>query len=97
MLPSHVHLPCVLSAQITHLSPQYVVETRFVGERELGTSHTEIVDVKERIVEVAQPGPACPANTGEAGILYWRGVYSRTNTVWQKGQVCSSTSAPVGS
>jgi hypothetical protein len=44
---------------------QYVVETRFVGERELGTSHAEIVDVKERIVEVAQPGPTCPANTGE--------------------------------
>lgn len=44
---------------------QYVVETRYVGERELGTSHTEVVDVKERIVEVAQPGPTCPANTGQ--------------------------------
>lgn len=44
---------------------QYVVEIRFVGERELGTSHTEIVDVKKCVVEVAQPGPTCPASTGE--------------------------------
>lgn len=52
---------------------QYVVETRFVGERELGTGHAEIVDVKERIVEVAQPGPTCPANTG---MLYCKKVSS---------------------
>jgi hypothetical protein len=61
-------LPCraTLSCRVLHSLLQYVVETRFVGERELGVSHTEIVAVKERVVEVAQPGPACPANAGEA-------------------------------
>jgi len=44
---------------------QYVVETRFVGEREVaGAGAGEIVDVKERVVEVAEPGPRCPANAG---------------------------------
>lgn len=56
---------CVLCRNVACCaSLQYVVETRFVGERELGTGHTEIVDVKERVGEVAQPGPTCPANTG---------------------------------
>ncbi len=44
---------------------QYVVETRFVGEKEMGFAGGEIVDVKERVVDVAAPGPTCPANTGE--------------------------------
>ncbi len=43
---------------------QYVVETRFVGEREHGVAGAEIVDVKDRVVEVAEPGPTCPVNTG---------------------------------
>lgn len=44
---------------------QYVVETRFVGEREHGVAGAEIVDVKDRVVDVAAPGPACPANAGQ--------------------------------
>jgi hypothetical protein len=43
---------------------QYVVETRFVGEVEHGVAGAEIVDVKDRVVDVAAPGPACPANAG---------------------------------
>lgn len=49
---------------------QYVVETRFVGEREQGVAGADIVDVKERVVDVAAPGPTCPVNTGE--IHTWR-------------------------
>ncbi len=45
---------------------QYVVETRFVGEKEMGVAGAEIVDVKDRVVDVAAPGPTCPANTGKA-------------------------------
>jgi hypothetical protein len=43
---------------------QYVVETRFVGEKEMGVAGAEIVDVKDRVVDVAAPGPTCPVNTG---------------------------------
>lgn len=43
---------------------QYVVETRFVGEKEQGVAGAEIVGVKERIVDQAAPGPACLANAG---------------------------------
>jgi hypothetical protein len=44
---------------------QYVVETRFVGEKEMGVAGAEIVDIKDRVVDVAAPGPTCPVNTGE--------------------------------
>lgn len=43
---------------------QYVVETRFVGEKEMGVAGAEIVDIKDRVVDVAAPGPTCPVNTG---------------------------------
>lgn len=43
---------------------QYVVEPRFVGEVEQGMAGAEIVGVKERVVNVAAPGPACPVNAG---------------------------------
>jgi hypothetical protein len=68
---------------------QYVVETRFVGERELGTGHAEIVDVKERIVEVAQPGPTCPANTG-------RQCIGRPCSAFIGGHLCCALSAQFG-
>jgi hypothetical protein len=41
-----------------------VVETRFVGEKEMGIAGAEIIDTKHRVVDVAEPGPTCPANTG---------------------------------
>jgi hypothetical protein len=44
---------------------QYVVETKFVGEQEMGIAGADIVDIKTRVVDVAQPGPTCPVNTGE--------------------------------
>jgi hypothetical protein len=47
-----------------HSLLQYVVETRFVGEKEMGVAGAEIVDVKDRVVDVAAPGPTCPVNTG---------------------------------
>jgi hypothetical protein len=57
MLPLFCHLLfCLL---------QYVVETKFVGEQEMGAAGADIVDVKTRVVDVAQPGPTCPVNTGE--------------------------------
>lgn len=46
---------------------QYVVKTRFVGEAERGVAGAEVVDVGERVVEVAQPGPTCPVGTGGWG------------------------------
>eukprot|EP00877_Chromochloris_zofingiensis_P008129 jgi/Chrzof1/356/Cz01g12220.t1 len=45
---------------------QYVVETRFVGERAIPTTQPITpVDVKEYEVERAAPGPKCPIGTGE--------------------------------
>ena len=41
-----------------------MVETKFVGEKEMGVAGAEIVDVKDRVVDVAAPGPTCPVNTG---------------------------------
>ena len=81
-LEQHVS-PAVVSITITEsflllwltlscsLSLQYVVETRFVGERAVAGAGTgEIIDVKERVVEGAEPGPRCPANAGGCQ-LYW--------------------------
>lgn len=42
-----------------------MVETRFVGEKEMGVAGAEIVDVKDRVVDVAAPGPTCPVGTGK--------------------------------
>jgi hypothetical protein len=48
---------------------QYVVETRFVGEKEMGVAGAEIIDTKHRVVDVAEPGPTCPANTGKVALI----------------------------
>ncbi|KAF6256758.1 hypothetical protein COO60DRAFT_78021 [Scenedesmus sp. NREL 46B-D3] len=46
---------------------QYVVETRFVGETAVPSSTgATIIDASERVVERAEPGPACPAGVGAA-------------------------------
>ena len=59
--------PCVPTPLLPALllPLQYVVETRFVGEKEKGVAGAEIVDVKDRVVDVAEPGATCPVNTGE--------------------------------
>lgn len=44
---------------------QYVVETRFVGERPVATgAGVTVVGQDEYVVEAAEPGPKCPVNTG---------------------------------
>ena len=44
---------------------QYVVETRFVGERAIASgAGVTVVGQDEYVVEAAQPGPKCPINTG---------------------------------
>jgi hypothetical protein len=48
---------------------QYFVETRFVGEKEMGVAGAEIIDTKHRVVDVAEPGPTCPANTGRLALM----------------------------
>ena len=53
------HLPALL---------QYVVETKFVGEKEMGVAGAEIMDIKDRVVDVAAPGPTCPVNTGKLAL-----------------------------
>jgi hypothetical protein len=55
---------------------QYVVETKFVGEQEMGVAGADIVDIKTRVVDVAQPGPACPVNTGNRREP-WKGCTER--------------------
>eukprot|EP00882_Tetradesmus_deserticola_P000080 GHRQ01000088.1.p1 GENE.GHRQ01000088.1~~GHRQ01000088.1.p1 ORF type:complete len:156 (+),score=50.58 GHRQ01000088.1:230-697(+) len=46
---------------------QYVVETKFVGETAIpSAAGATIIDATERIVERAEPGPACPAGVGAA-------------------------------
>eukprot|EP00878_Enallax_costatus_P000508 GHUV01000602.1.p1 GENE.GHUV01000602.1~~GHUV01000602.1.p1 ORF type:complete len:213 (+),score=63.17 GHUV01000602.1:971-1609(+) len=45
---------------------KYVVETRFVGEAPIASATgASVIDTTERIVEVAEPGPRCPANAGQ--------------------------------
>jgi hypothetical protein len=45
---------------------QYVVETRFVGEQPVASATgASVLDVTERVVEEADPGLRCPANTGQ--------------------------------
>jgi hypothetical protein len=66
MLTSLLHviiLSCLPPALL-----QYVVETKFVGEKEMGVAGAEIVDVKDRVVDVAAPGPTCPVNTGKLAL-----------------------------
>ena len=44
---------------------QYVVETRFVGEKAAaGGGGVDVVGQDEYVVEAAEPGPKCPINTG---------------------------------
>jgi hypothetical protein len=46
---------------------QYVVETRFVGEQAIPSSTgATVIDSTERVVESAEPGPACPTGVGAA-------------------------------
>eukprot|EP00878_Enallax_costatus_P002719 GHUV01002908.1.p2 GENE.GHUV01002908.1~~GHUV01002908.1.p2 ORF type:complete len:169 (+),score=52.00 GHUV01002908.1:124-630(+) len=46
---------------------QYVVETKFVGEAAIPSSEgARIIDTNERVVERAEPGPACPTGVGAA-------------------------------
>ncbi|WIA39201.1 hypothetical protein OEZ86_005326 [Tetradesmus obliquus] len=46
---------------------QYVVETRFVGETAIpSATGATVIDTNERIVERAEPGPACPTGVGAA-------------------------------
>lgn len=45
---------------------QYVVETRYVGERPIpSATGATIIDTTERVVERAEPGPKCPVGTGQ--------------------------------
>jgi hypothetical protein len=44
---------------------QYVVETRFVGERAVPSANgATVIDTNEYVVDAAAPGAKCPANTG---------------------------------
>ena len=44
---------------------QYVVETRFVGEKAVAAgAGVTVVGQDEYVVEAAEPGPKCPINTG---------------------------------
>ncbi|KAF6256759.1 hypothetical protein COO60DRAFT_78118 [Scenedesmus sp. NREL 46B-D3] len=46
---------------------QYVVETKFVGETAVPSSTgATVIDTNERVVERAEPGPACPTGVGAA-------------------------------
>jgi hypothetical protein len=44
---------------------QYVVETKFVGEKPIAAgAGVTVVGQDEYVVEAAEPGPKCPVNTG---------------------------------